>query len=895
MDSGEMDDVEHHIEDQPAELLPSPRDIFGDPDVFPRVGEQYQVEIPEKEGELDNFKNTAFHFEAAGTCHSSPMGLSIPVMWVYDQVDDPKLEGVKFQPDPGDRVGAKRSERRARHKNSDHKGTKAKVEPFVKLEKRKNSTMVANQLHMDLPSMDEQCDLIAKGYCPVPGSVSNSWTVVEKDSFLLGLYIFGKNLVQVKKFVESKEMGDIQSYYYGKFFRSDAHRRWSEGRKVKGKRCANGLKIFTGSRQQELLSRLLPHVPKNCENGFIEVGKKYTEGTITLEDYVSHMKATVGIKTLVEAVGIGKCKRDLTGISDSVRFGQAIHVRREIPTGKECNSLTSADILKFLNGDFRLSKARSNELFWDAVWPRLLARGWHSEQPKCQGYNNGNKNSLVFLIPNVKKFSRKRHVKGNHYFDSVTDILNKVVSDPTLLDVVVEEAPRENDNKEAHEWAPEVISDQDVPSDHQRHCYLKPRLPSSNADLVKFIVVDTSLINEERPFKMRDLRTLPVETNNTSAPSSISRETVVVSCKERLDNPDSVAMLVDEPQQDTVTSRPRKDNFTADSLVGVSRQRMTINGSVISNFPEENQEFQYADVNDKQVGKASKCRLKKRGKLGESNSNALVKKRRKLAACAKKERSLSTNNISTHFGLKEAEEPSSNLDSPDANEHMVPEEYSSREKVLTGYSTKEDQDDSNERQVGRKAEQRIMIDLNALPEYEGDDPFIMEERDIHNDGRTKGLSLPAEVIQPEDPRASARTSNGISSAEDQPTINARRQSTRNRPPTAKALEALVGGYLTTKSRKSRDKKSLPRDKSFTRPSPRVRAKGCVVTGSADAVLDEKVEEECSSNTDMLRESQIQSEIKGGDELMLSLSLPPYHSEMFAGRYNQPGYYCRMSG
>ncbi|XP_026456635.1 uncharacterized protein LOC113357456 isoform X3 [Papaver somniferum] len=847
MDSVKMDhDGEHLTEDTSAELLLFPRyDIFGEPEVVPRVGDQYQVEIPERERESDNFKNTASHFETAGTSHSSPMRLSIPVMWVYDQVDDIKLEGIKLQRAPDGRMGANRSERKARHKYSDHK---------------------------------------------VPGLVSNSWRDVEKDRFLLGLYIFGKNLVQVKKFVESKQMGDIQSYYYGRFFRSDAHRRWSEGRKIRSKKCVHGQKIFTGLRQQELLSRLLPHVPKECRNAFMEmqVGKKLTDGTITLEDYVSMMKETVGIETLVEAVGIGKGKRDLTGISDSVRSNQAIPVRQEIPTGKECNSLTSADILKFLNGDFRLSKARSNDLFWEAVWPRLLARGWHSEQPKYQGYNNGNKNSLVFLIPDVKKFSRKRHVKGNHYFDSVTDVLDKVVSDPTLLDVEVEEAPIEDDNNEAHEWNPEM--DQDIHSDHQRHCYLKPPLSSSNSDLVKFTVVDTSLINGERPFKMRDLRTLPVETNNASTPSSISGETIGVSFKERLDYPDSVDMLVDGTQQDTVTSRPRKGNSNADNLVGVSRQCVSINGSVISSFSMENHEFQYAAVNDNQhVGKMSRCILQKRAKSGESNSSVPVKKRKKIGPRAKKERSLSTNNISTHFGVKE-EEPSSNLDSPDACEHMVPEVYPFQDKVSSGSSTKEDRHDSNEKLGSRRAEQRPMIDLNALPEYEDSDPFFMEEGDFHCDESTKGLSLPAEVIQPEDLQTSVRTSNGISSAEDQPTLNARRQSSRNRPLTAKALEALAGGYITT-NRKSRDKKSVSRDNSFTRPSPRVRAKGCVAAGSANTKVDERVEEACSSNTDMLRESRIRSEIEGCDELMLSLSLSlklPYHSEIFAERYNQPG-------
>ncbi|KAL8246478.1 hypothetical protein R6Q59_007694 [Mikania micrantha] len=75
-----------------------------------------------------------------------------------------------------------------------------------------------------------------------------------------------------------------------------------------------------------------------------------------------------------------------------------------------------------------LSKARSNDLFWETVWPRLLARGWHSEQPN--GYNYAaNQKNLVFLMSGVTKFSRKL-VKGDAYLDYVTNVLNKVAFDP---------------------------------------------------------------------------------------------------------------------------------------------------------------------------------------------------------------------------------------------------------------------------------------------------------------------------------------------------------------------------------------------------------------------------------------------------------------------------------
>jgi len=95
-----------------------------------------------------------------------------------------------------------------------------------------------------------------------------------------------------------------------------------------------------------------------------------------------------------------------------------------LPTGKDCSLLGSEDIIKFLPGDFR-SKTRSNDIFWEAVWPRLLAKGWHSEQPKDVSTT---KNCLVFLMPGINKFSRSKLTKGTHNFDSVSDVLKNGVS-----------------------------------------------------------------------------------------------------------------------------------------------------------------------------------------------------------------------------------------------------------------------------------------------------------------------------------------------------------------------------------------------------------------------------------------------------------------------------------
>ncbi|XP_038998294.1 uncharacterized protein LOC120123480 [Hibiscus syriacus] len=227
-------------------------------------------------------------------------------------------------------------------------------------------------------------------------------------------------------------MGDILSFYHGAFYRSDGYRKWSDRQKKSRRKNIYGWKIFTGWRQQELLSRLLAHVPDELQNNLLEVSKSFLEGKTSLKIYVYHLKTSVGLSALVEAVGIGKGKADLTGLAmEPPRLTQ---VSPEIPSGKASSSLTSSDIIRLLTGGFRLSKARCNNIFWEAVWPRLLARGWHSEQPKNR-CSVSSKHYLLFLMPGVKKFLRRKLVKGNRYFDSVSDVLSKVASEPTLIEL----------------------------------------------------------------------------------------------------------------------------------------------------------------------------------------------------------------------------------------------------------------------------------------------------------------------------------------------------------------------------------------------------------------------------------------------------------------------------
>lgn len=118
---------------------------------------------------------------------------------------------------------------------------------------------------------DSELDQVKKGLFPVPGSARKAWTEIEEESFLLGLYLFGKNLVLVKRFVGSKTMGDILCFYYGEFYNSDGYRRWSECWESKDRNVIYGRKIFTESRHNKLLSRLFSHVSKDKEDVLIEV------------------------------------------------------------------------------------------------------------------------------------------------------------------------------------------------------------------------------------------------------------------------------------------------------------------------------------------------------------------------------------------------------------------------------------------------------------------------------------------------------------------------------------------------------------------------------------------------------------------------------------------------
>ncbi|KAL3534122.1 hypothetical protein ACH5RR_002583 [Cinchona calisaya] len=342
-----------------------------------------------------------------------------------------------------------------------------------------------------------QCKFL-ENYSIFPGCATGIlWNDLEKKCFLLGLYIFEKDFVQLRRFLERKTMGDILSFYYGEFYLSHEYCRWSKSRKMRSRRGVFGQNIFTGLRQQELLSRLLPRVSKECNKALIEVSKTFAKQKMSLEEYVFSLRAMVGMSLLVEVVGIGEGKQDLTCMAFE-------HLRSNNEQTREvqCSSLTYNEIIEFLTGDdYRLmSKAQSKNLFWESVWPRLFARGWHIEEPiKDQVYDNsaGSKNPLVFLVPGVKKFSRSRLVKANHYFDSIDDVLRKVASEPELIELENELVDKKK-NKEESE------------------CNKMPNRRGGRFNRVsdhgmKLTIVDSRLEDAEETYKVMDLRSLANE------------------------------------------------------------------------------------------------------------------------------------------------------------------------------------------------------------------------------------------------------------------------------------------------------------------------------------------------------------------------------------------------
>ena len=268
------------IEDESAEqsLSPGICDAYRDPELLPRIGDEYQVQIPALMTECANpllVEKPADAIFLSATCDEFLVGLPVSLMWINEEVESIKHEPQGYPCDLTDTSNRNES-------LNPESIREAKIVPEVDLKAKVELMDITTNGGMEVAesaklcfqqeiSNEMPCKLGSKDYSLVPGSVNNSWSEAEEESFLLGLYLFGKNLVQVQNFVESKTMRDILSFYYGKFYRSDRYCKWTECRKIRSRKCVYGQRIFTGSRQHEMLSRLLPQLSEECKNNLLEV------------------------------------------------------------------------------------------------------------------------------------------------------------------------------------------------------------------------------------------------------------------------------------------------------------------------------------------------------------------------------------------------------------------------------------------------------------------------------------------------------------------------------------------------------------------------------------------------------------------------------------------------
>ncbi|KAH7578395.1 hypothetical protein JRO89_XS01G0376300 [Xanthoceras sorbifolium] len=930
MDSMHLDNNMESIEDESDEQSLSSYsadidEILGDQQVLPRVGHQYQAEIPpcameDDHLQLINESNESEILVILPSCFA--LGLPIPLMWANSEVEN--INGT---------VDFENSEQSQIRSNDEHAEAKVQsldtvldygrdVVGYLNLQ----STTGSDQMDVAfvLPQESKtKLDRVERGLYPLPGSLGEPWKEIEQEIFLLGLYIFGKNLSLVKRFVESKGMGDVLSFYYGKFYKSDAYRRWSECRTLKSRRFIHGQKIFTGWRQQELLSRFFSQVSEECKNTLLEVdycflaqlalssvgnnfvlkrwknrtsgraknsftinlmwrkftpcasvccstaalwqlpvsifrlwllkhifaesretnmnrvktivncsngkgkakntdSRKFGEGKMSFEEYVFTLKSTVGVSRFIEAVAIGKGKQDLTGTAmEPVKTNHMVSVHPEIPVGKACSSLTSADIIRFLTGDFRLSKARSSDLFWEAVWPRLLARGWHSEQPKDQGIF-GSKNSLVFLIPGVKKFSRRRLVKGDHYFDSVSDVLNKVASDPGLLEIELE-AAKASEHKEEHKLDQSMKQNSDGLSNKRQH-YLQPRKSSYNRHLMQFTIVDTSLFQGAGRPKVRELRSLPVETASVSTPSSLSSESDQDTSE---DSEDEIEETNTANLSDHVTDR----GAFADSshcAYGILNNIMP-NTHISTIVAVENHEnHSMSPLSDAQQVNTTNHQFYQKESSDHLKSSAT--EQQNLCACNHGESSCSIGNISEDRKPDESVSHfrSNSNDMCDMVIHLgPPQNLSPASSLAKGRSDRSDDcnviENCLDREVSLKNhEHPTLIDLNVpqvSSDFGNDEPFvtgIVQKNDNSCENKSSILSESNHQVE------RVKLADSRTTIDQQPIMNNRRQSTRNRPLTTKALEAFAYGYLSPK-RKRKDAET-PQNNSMSKASRGVRGR-----------------------------------------------------------------------
>ncbi|KAM0919717.1 hypothetical protein ACQ4PT_008019 [Festuca glaucescens] len=853
MESPELEDNGNH---QPS--LESSLDsgvIYDDTPICPRIGSEYQAEIPKLSTEDDRRQLMTSLQESMVLGYDYPdmIGPDIPIMWGSSEVHNEEALQRQHSSETEAKASSQSEDSKVTsicpigNNTSDHDSTYQDPHSVVPVDLMKFGSNQAHDENLGSCSTQEGLNFTNKPltqqgeieqFTPQPGLSSSLWSGIEAEFFLLGLYIFGKNISLLSRFSGNKTVGNVLSYYYGKFYGRDAYKRWSDCRKARTRRCILGERIFTGWRQQEIISRLKSIILKEAHDSLLEIFKSFNNGQTSLEDLVFSITSIVGTEAFVEAVGIGKGKHDLTGfVLDPSKPSQVLSVHPDMPTGKDCSSLASEDIIKFLTGGYRISKTRSNDLFWEAVWPRLIARGWRSEQPKDV---RPTKNCVVFLVPGIKKFSRSKLTKGTHYFDSVSDVLKRVAVDPVLLELGV--GGMDNGvTAEKNGYSTDMNLNQDGHLDGYQ-------------ELPKFTVIDTTLVQGEEPFRVRELRKLPADANVQFGPSCHSRSTVSFSSSDEQDEDD-------QSSDDQKVCRQVTADANDTEMVSVRNEGKENQVDLLENMftaPSSSYPVNGHSSNDTSNKVDLTCFFGPKTKTERPKYLSPVSKHRRLSSCTNDQTRRRSFSSSKGDGLvREKIKPLSTSSKPT----VVDVGGNFQTKIFARCSTKEKPYEqvmaaSNSRTKDRSNEKKNASNLNKDKSFECKSSAMPKVRskiritkaNFAEEGA--GVSSLVGQVTPEtvlDDKTNTKVcvassdDHGHMKAEEALTVsnsywvpdvseatggpaipqpdlaspvNSRRHGTRNRAPTAKALEAVALGLLGGK------RKDEPKSSRTSRPRKR---------------------------------------------------------------------------
>ncbi|RZB91243.1 hypothetical protein D0Y65_023592 [Glycine soja] len=98
----------------------------------------------------------------------------------------------------------------------------------------------------------------------------------------------------------------------------------------------------------------------------------------------------------------------------------------------------------------------------------------------------------------------KSFLLGDHYFDSVNDVLSKVIAEPNLLKLEVVETKVGGSNGEDAETG----SNKDGQPDNHHHHYLKHQASTNNGDHIMYAIFYIGLMHRGKPCNLSELKSL---------------------------------------------------------------------------------------------------------------------------------------------------------------------------------------------------------------------------------------------------------------------------------------------------------------------------------------------------------------------------------------------------